>query len=226
MKVKEEGFVLSNIEYREKDAMIRFLGKDTGLKTFVIRGYNSPSSKQVALGLEYSLVEYYYNEREGLQSLIHGQLMNSYREYRKDFDWLIKLAFTSEIITKFGSDLASEVLFNFYSEITISTNYNVVMELLLYIINKLGIFPYLKGCVRCNESVIGSFSISEGGFLCPEHSLKKETYNYLVDIGLLFNKKWEKLSTDRTQMYINILCDYLEYHTDTKIHSRKLMNHV
>ena len=177
MNESEKGFIISLTEYREHDAMIHFLGENHGLMRLVLPGYYRSKSKQHALGLQWSYVDYQFKYKENsLNTIISGELLEAYLLYRQDFEWLSFMTFVSEIL--------------------------------------------VRACVICKSQKIDSFSIEHGGFLCQEHSIKKNDKLALVLIYQIFHDL-ELSSSDTESQYelLNTLVSYFEYHGDYRFNS-------
>lgn len=228
MNNKSKGFLLSIHEYREHDGFVRFLSKDYGLLNFVLPGYYRAKSKQGRLGIEFSHVEYHFNYRENsLNRIIGGQLIDGFFDLREDFDWLVDLSLASEVITRMYQKEYHQFYYKGFEMILRSENRAKLLAKLLIDISKLhGFSPYLEACIICDKPNINSFSIKEGGFLCQEHSRKKDDKETLVFLYGLYLGKDLDVSEETANKVIGILVNYLAYHAEIRINSWKLKTSV
>ena len=228
MNNKSEGFVLSIHEYREHDGFVRFLSKDYGLLNFILPGYYRAKSKQGRLGIEFSNVEYHFNYRENsLNRIIGGQLLDGFFDLREDYDWLVDVSLTSEIITRMYQEENHDFYYRSFETMLRAENRSKLLPRLLLDISMLhGFSPYLQACIICGKPGINSFSIQEGGFLCSAHSHSKDEKDTLVLLYSLYKGKDVDVSEETRLEVIGILVNYLSYHADIKINSWKLKSSV
>ena len=215
-------------EYREHDGFVQFLSKDFGLLNFVLPGYYRAKSKQGRLGIEFSKAEYHFNYRpNSLNRVIGGQLLDGYFNVREDYDWLVDCSLGSEIVIKMYQEEYHSFYYNSFEKLLRSEHRLDLLALLLMQVSKLhGFAPYLERCVVCDSSGVNSFSIQEGGFLCPKHSQRKDDRDILMILyGLSMNKV---LETDEEILIkvIEILVNYLSHHAEIKITSWKMKSGV
>lgn len=215
-------------EYREHDGFVQFLSKDYGLLNFVLPGYYRAQSKQGRLGIGFSKVDYHFNYRpNSLNRVIGGQLLDGYFNVREDYDWLVDVSLASEIISRMYQEEHHNFYYDSFEHLLRSDNRLEALALLLMKVSTLhGFAPYLESCVLCNNSGINSFSIKEGGFLCHQHSRKKDDKDFLLFLyGLSLNKTIE--TDDETLIkVIEVLVNYLSHHAEIKITSWKMKSGV
>lgn len=219
------GIVLSITPYQESSAMVHFLSKDYGLLRFVLQGFYKPRSKMQSLGLPFSEVTYRTDYKENkLLKVYGGELHQAYTQQHQDYDWLLWMSLISELIihnyTYYeDDDLYDAILMNMEA-----VNLKNILVLIAKIINGHGLRPYLEGCVVCNDHRINGFSIEQGGYTCIRHSALKDTYEYLVLLGQLFNRNDIDAKDDDLLKYTILqLVKYLQYHTNIKYNSIELL---
>lgn len=223
----EIGYIIEQKSYREYDVMVTFFGSQSGIKRFILRGYNKPTSKLKSLGLEYSKVRYYYdNSKSGLKTLRTGELLDSYHQLRSDWGWYLKVGLASELLIKFYSRDDHLKWFKQYEAVLLDNDSLPLIKYLVVIINVMGIAPVIDGCVICGDSRINGFSIEQGGYLCMEHAISKMEYDELLLIKALIGENFTYIKRINYNNAINFLLDYIEYHLDVKLNSRKLWNDV
>lgn len=211
--------MLSVTPYRESDAMVALLSEAHGLVRMVIRGYYKATSKQLHLGLEYSYVRYQSAFKTSrLNTVIGGELIESYRAFRTDFEWLSQASLFCEIIQKtYVSDSIA-----FYCEALhlLFSKTSSLMQVLVQYLSDLGIQPQIDHCVHCSSQQFQAFSIKDGGFLCKTHAMHHQEMEELLAIYRMFEGKNvpEALFT----RVFSVLIRYFEYHNDIIIRSYEL----
>lgn len=229
MNDTDKGFVVSVRDYREKDALVFFLGEHFGLRRYLLPGYYSPKSKQLALGLEFSFVRYRFNYQDGrLNRIISGELLDAFKTKRQDYEWLVLMSLSSEILLRFYDEALHSAMFErFRILIESDAIQTAVLDFIVWIIEMQGFTPEVNGCVICGSSRINQFSIAKGGFLCVEHASGHDEREMLLAIRRIFNhQSIEEDDDDFQKKRIVYLASYLEYHSDGKFNSLKLYNDV
>lgn len=222
MNESEKGFVISLSEYREHDAMIHFLGEGHGLMRLVLPGYYRSKSKQHALGLQWSYVEYQFRYKENsLNRIISGELLEANLMYRQDFEWLSFMTFVSELLVRtYDFGYHKNIFERFKNIVQNKVDVLVVIGLIKLLIDIHGFTPNTDACVVCRSKKIDSFSVEHGGFLCQEHSTRKNDKLTLVLIYQVFHELELSSCDEKTQYDIlNILVSYFEFHGDYRFNS-------
>ncbi|CAM3572401.1 DNA repair protein RecO [Erysipelothrix urinaevulpis] len=222
------GYVLSVQEYKEHDAMIKFLSYDLGLLNLVLPGYYKANTKQSRLGLEFSNVTYTMNYRENrLNRIVGGQLNEGFFKQRDDYDWLIEASILSELVIKLYHQDNAHGIYDWYEAI-INEKYRAkeLCKMIYYFSKVHGITPNLSGCSICDSKAINSFSIRDAGFLCQIHSRVKDDKDELAFLYSLALDKDVKMSQEVYENVLNRLIQYISYYADLNIHSWKLKTRV
>lgn len=233
MNNQDSGFVLSVQPYREHDAMVLFLGETYGLIRLVLPGFYKASTKQGALGIEFTKVLYRFNYRENqLLRIQTGELKNPYLKQRDTLDWLLKAQFLSELCTRYFDEAQKQDWLKWLSTYleTPSDTYliYVVAQLIVY----LGYVPYVEGCLITHDSKVSDFSIEKGGFVSAPYRTheSKVTLDVLKGMRHLFGSKSINMeyleALEDKVILLQVLVSYLEYHTDTNFGSWKVISSV
>ena len=225
MNHKLSGVVLSITPYQESSAMTYLLTKEYGLLRFVLQGFYKPQSKMQALGQPFAQVIYRTNYRENrLLKCFGGDLIHSYNDQRQDYEWLVMMSLMAELIIHNYEHGHYEGM---YEDIITNLDHydpQTFIKMVGRIIEGLGLSPYLKACVVCDDHRINGFSSFLGGFTCQQHTETANTYEELVLLGQLFNHKpLDNQDRDLFQSMIIMLVHYLECHTNIKYHSIELL---
>lgn len=232
MNNTDTGFVISVSPYREHDAMVHFLGETYGLLRFVLPGYYKSTSKQSALGLEFSKVRLRFNYRENnLNRIQNGELLDAYLKNRNNYDWLLYMQLISELALKFYEPHQKKSWYELFDSSLCHFDLNELLIAIVEIIKQSGLTPEINECVVSGSKQIADFSISRGGFVALEY--KNPLNNLSIDelrfIRYLFNT--ETLNSDlfngiNILKIIDLLIRYLEYHMSVKFNSWKLIYDV
>lgn len=167
-----EGIILSSREYREYDVILTVLCKELGVQSLVARGIRKLSSKNAGACQLFTYARFYidYHEQKRMHGLRTADVIDSYRIIRED---LIKQAVASllcECMEK--AELEQEEAFDFLKEamddLKESDQPYALLALFFACMNhKLGIEPYVDGCVSCGRTHgIAGISLAQGGFVC------------------------------------------------------------
>ena len=212
MQNKElEGIVVSFRDYRENDAILHVLCKEFGVINIVARGIQKVKSKNAPACQLFTHVrmQIQYSQTKTLHSLIHAEIIHSYRKIRED---LLKQSIASFFCECMDVSHFEDDEFNLLeSSLTILEQTNHPMRILCLFqscMNRLhGIEPYVDGCVRCgsNKNIV-ALSMLDGGFVCRHctHLERDEikTKEELKYFRLLCKAKFE---------HYDILCQFDDF---------------
>lgn len=220
--------MLSVTPYREHDAMIHFFGRHFGLIRFVLSGYYKPQSKQSSLGVEFSQVRLRFQYKENqLMRIQTGELLETYFEYRQDYDWLLLMSLVTEVLIKLYQSSSKSFWLTFIESSYDQPNYTQLIYNLRNLVIDLGIEPVVDRCVVTHSTQVSDFSIERGGFVSKKYRTSKLKLHHLQTILFLFTKTKETLNEIEDEMIIlNILVRYIEFHMDVKFNSLKLIYDV
>ena len=174
-----EGIVLKSRDYGETHKIITIFTKKLGILTALCRGANKPKSKLTAVTQNFVEADFLIYLTKGLSTVEQGQITASYRHIRED---IIKTAYTAYLIEltekvleprkpePFLYDQLQKTLafIDSYDDYMIPV---IMYELKIYQAG--GFAPVLDYCVNCTRQMPPyTFSVQEGGFLCPKCSEK------------------------------------------------------
>lgn len=222
------GFVLSVHEYREHDAFVLFLGQKQGLIRLVLPGFYKQNSKQLALGQEFSLVQYQSNfEKNRLNRIYSGKLLNSYKDVRNDWDWLLNVSLCAELIMRFYDTIHHQYYYETFANFLLSEKQTYdLIHIIWDILAFEGIQPYCDHCVYCESTKINAFSIKDGGFLCTKHTHQRSDGRLLVQLHALNLDKLNEVNLESYELLLKTMMDYLIFHTDHYFNAWKLRSRV
>ena len=182
------GIVLSQMDYKDNDALISFLSKETGRITLIAKGIRKPSSKNVYALQPYTTVELIMDYEEG-KTLFSFKSAVSVKNRRKLYDDLKRMSVAqviSEAINAMDEQEDSYELVEFCLDRLMEDKCENVLALFLgQLLNILGIQPECEECVFCGNKKIKGFSVADGGFVCGNCSNAEEDINVLRRMRLL-----------------------------------------
>lgn len=172
---KAEGIVLRATDYGESNKILTVYTKGSGKISLMARGAKKSKSRFTAVSQLFSYGFFLYHGGSGMATLQQGDLIRSFRGIREDLVKTAYAVYLVEFLDKItGDEEASSYLFD-----TLLTALDWIeqdkdaeivarlFEMKLLQIN--GYRPRLEGCIHCgNEKPPFFFSISEGGFVCPD----------------------------------------------------------
>lgn len=222
-----EGIVLSNMDYREKDALISVLSKEFGRISLVAKGAMSVKSKNAPACLPYTSSEFCFDYKEGktVFPLKTARIKNSRRVLREDLD-LLNLAGLlcelSEKITEQGekNEEVYAALENALDHLK-EDKFLSASLFLAFVIRYCGIEPMVDECVLCGSTTVSAISIQEGGFVCPECRTKVRalscTLDELVHFRLINKASFEHFDLLKTKGEFTLgdvshLVDFITHH--------------
>lgn len=205
------GIILSQMDYKDNDALISFISEETGRITLIAKGIRKPSSKNVYALQPYNTAEIIMNYEEG-KTLFSFKSAVSVKNRRKVYDDLQKMCAAqviSEVINTLEESEDCYQLVEFCLDRLMDDRYeNVLAFFLGQILRKLGIQPETENCVFCGNKKIKGLSVKDGGFVCGNCSNKEENLDTLRRIRLLNHIDLEHYA------YINNYGDFTDKELD------------
>lgn len=216
-----KGYVIRNVQYREKDAIITCLSEE-GLICFKAAGILDIKSKNSACCLLYSYSEFVLGNKNDKYYLIKGKCINSNFKMYESIEIMCCLGMVSESIANFLGE-ANSTIYSFFSKLMegINNGFDILtlsaINLAKIIIDS-GYSLITSSCVRCGEKTnIVSLSYDDGGFVCRHcftngdvhentEYLKSVRYTFMVDIDNCYHYTLDRNIAIRL---IKEYCNYL-----------------
>ncbi len=237
---KIEGIIISEVDYKETSKIVNIFSLDHGIIGVIAHGakkVKNPFKANISK-LTYGLFHINYKEK-GLSSLIAVDIINNYKNIKKD---LIKISYAT-----FISELASQVykhennknIYKIYidslTKIDEGFDAQVITNIFeLKMLDYLGIRPIIDSCVNCGSTNnIVTISSYKGGYLCKNclanepvalsKTVKLIRMFYYVDIG-----KITKLDiSDRVKYEINtFIDDYYDRYAGLYLKSKNFLKNL
>lgn len=190
MYKKIEGIVISEYPFEETSKIIKIFTKD-GIISVIAKGAKKLKSPffSVTSKISYGIFNITYKEN-GLSKLIDADILNDYRNIKKDITKVSYTTYITELITKVYSHDSNKNIFELYiqslNKIAESYDPLVITNILrLKLLDYLGIKPIIDRCVECgNKTDIATISSYYGGFIC-KNCLKNEKIVSTKTISLI-----------------------------------------
>lgn len=200
--VRCEGIVLRSRSFRESSKITTVLSRRSGKIELLARGARKPGSRFGAAlepGTEAEFI-YYERENRNLWTLSSADILHPNHLLRENPRTLTVLARILKLLSWLSQP--GEVNIGVYNLTLVILNQlrqtnkqNIYYEVFLWRATSLaGYPPHLdehRGCVVCGKPQATNFSVSQGGFLCSEHStgevfrLNTVEVNALIDLTSL-----------------------------------------
>ena len=237
---KIEGIVISEVDYKESSKIINVLTKEYGIIGIIARGTKQVKSKLsgVTSKLTYGYFHVNYKEK-GLSNLIEVDIINKFKNIRKDIDlmsyalYLLELA---EKVYKHDNDKGIyEMLIASLCKIDDGYDHKVITNIFeLKMLDYLGIRPVIDECVNCgNKLDIVTISSYRGGYLCKNcangevitniKTVKLLRMFYYVDISKITKLEVSDNIKDELSKFIY---DYYDRYSGLYLKSREFLQNL
>lgn len=177
---KVEGIIVNELAYGETSKIINVITKEYGMIGIIAKGAKSLRSefRSSTLKLTYGTFHIYYKEGK-LSTLIHVDVLNPFRNIRKDIHRISYASFIIELSEQVIKQNPSKDIYPLLVStiIKIEELYDplVLTNILeLKYLDYLGVMPVIDSCAMCGRtSSIATLSSTLGGYLC-NHCRTKE----------------------------------------------------
>ena len=236
---KVEGIVISEVPYHETSKIINVLTKADGIIGIVARGAMRPKNPYMGLTNKLTYGYFYINYRDNLSSLIEVDLINNFKNIKKD---LLKMSYSiylTDLVNQvYKHELNKEIYSNYVASlIKINEGFDplVITNILeLKMLDYLGIRPCIDKCVNCyNTSDIVTISSYRGGYLCKNCLNNEKIVNiktikllrmfYYVDISKIEKLEISENIKKELNMFID---DYYDRYSGLYLKSKKFLNKI
>lgn len=174
MYKKIEGIVISEYSYEEASKIIKIFTKD-GIIDVIAKGAKKLKSPffSVTSKLSYGIFNISYKDN-GLSKLVDADILNDYRNIKKDISRVSYATYITELVTKVFKHENNSNIFDLYIQCLdkIANGYDLIIItniLRLKLLDYLGIKPIIDRCACCgNTTDIVTISSYYGGLLCKD----------------------------------------------------------
>ena len=232
-----EGIIVSTVDYKESSKIINILTLDEGIIGVVARGSKNLKNhlRTSTMVLSYG-VFYLKDDSKRLPVVLEVDIINSFKEIRKDFlkmnYSLFLLELASQVFKHDNNCNIYKILISGLIKINEGYDPKIITNIIeMKFLNNLGIMPNLNCCVDCgSKNNIVTISSNKGGYLCNNCVLDEYKYDiktiklirmfYYVDIN-----KISKLEiSDECKNEINDFLDnYYDQYTGLYLKSKSFL---
>lgn len=243
---KTQAINLKSYNLSESDKIMVMYSRDYGIIRCVAKGVKKPTSKLGGRMQALMANNLFIAKGKKLDIVCQAELVDSFKESRKDIDKLTYSIFCAELINTFGleNDTHSAQIYDIFFEslknISLASStedvlWNVI-RFNLKLLRELGYAVELNNCVRCNADIILngllSFCAESGGVVC--NSCKYQTKDN-IDIdqkvvrtlksALNFDFPDDDNLMDKLNLYFcfNLLKNYIGVRSHKKLKSPDLI---
>ncbi|MFD1425682.1 DNA repair protein RecO (recombination protein O) [Kroppenstedtia sanguinis] len=179
MLEKLEGIVIRTRDYGESHKVVILFTKEQGKYAVMARGAKKPKSRLAAVTQPFTSGEYLCYAGSGMATLSQGDILASRHLLRSDLLRASYAAYWTEFLDKLKEEKEPDPPIYIWLERVLDLlEEGVDPEILsrifeLKVLESAGYRPRLQGCVYCGGTDLPvKFSVRQGGFLCPNCSLR------------------------------------------------------
>ena len=193
---KTQAINLKTYNLGEKDKIVVMYSKDFGIIRCVVKGVKNPNSKFGARMDIFAANNLFIAKGKKLDIVCQAELIDGFKEIRKDITKLTYAFYCIEIINSFGleddqnSSKIYDLSFECLKNIDLSSNTDEILwsaiRFKLKLLKQLGYAVELDYCVKCNNIVDDSpsFCSESGGVICK--SCRNKIYKVIdLDYNVL-----------------------------------------
>jgi DNA repair protein RecO (recombination protein O) len=243
MLMKTEGIIIRTIDYGESNKIITLFTNEAGKLGVMARGAKKPKSRLSSISQLFTYGQFLIQKGTGLGMLNQGEMIDSYRNIRKDIFHTAYAAYMVEMLDKLTDEgKPSPALFLFLQRSLQLLNEGADPEVLKFIfevkmLRIAGISPEVDLCSNCRRAEGDfSFSIKEGGFLC-HRCAGIDPYRIKISaaaaklLRLFYHIDINRLGTisvkDQTKAQLkHVLTTYFDEYSGLKLKSKRFLDQL
>lgn len=246
-RAKHEAIVLRSVKYGEHDVMLTLLTKDTGKKSAVAKGAQSPKSKYIASSQLFAMSEFVLSESaSGFSYVTSADLINGFFNVSKSLDKLASSSYCVEAADlMLTEDDGEEIFFRLVAYtlklIAECDDASVFTIIICYIVKLLaisGIAPRFSECAVCAaEKSRYYFDYESGGMICAscaephkrQHAVSAKEAQYMQMLGGIDMTRLPDiapLEKSESIYLLKILDGYITYSFGRKLKSFALLSEI
>lgn len=231
-----KGIVVTEVDYKESSKIINILTEDGKLIGAIAKGCKRIKSKISGVG-KLTYATFQLNYRDKLSTLIEYDIINSFKNIKKDIVKVSYSMFITELSHKAFEHSNNENIYNLYKDslLKIEDGFDplVITNILeLKMLDYLGIKPVVDACVSCgNTTDIVTISSYKGGYLCKnclqdetvvtDKTIKLIRMFYYVDISKITKLE---ISDNVKKEINNFIDDYYDRYSGLYLKSKDFIN--
>lgn len=238
MYKKIEGIVVSEFPFEENSKIINVFTEE-GIVGIIARGAKKIKSPFFGVSkLTYGIFNIIYKEN-ALSKLVDVDILNDYRNIRKDIVKTSYATFMTELIVQVYKHESSKNIYDLYllgmKKIDDGYDALVIVDILkLKLLDYLGIRPVIDRCVECGRTnEIVTISSYRGGYVCKnclrnEKMVNRKTISlirmlYYVDLDKITKIDISKEIKEEIDAFTN---DYYDRYSGIYLKSRSLLEAI
>ncbi len=235
-----DGFILTEMPYKESSKIINVLTKEYGIIGILAKGAASLKSKNrvATMRLSYAKFNIYY-KKDKLSTLVSADIINPLKNIRSDIFLISYVSYITELTYQvYKQSESKEIYDNFITTILkIEDGLDpLVLTNILEIkyLEKLGVLFDLNECVFCKSlQGIATISADAGGFVCQKCLTNEIPVNpkvikmirmyYYINIESIKDIKVEKSIKKTINNFLDI---YYEKYTGLYLNSKNFLKSI
>lgn len=189
--LKIQGIVISEVDYKESSKIINVLTINNGIIGIIAKGTKKVKGNISGTISKLTYGDFHINYKEnGLSTLIEVDLINNFKNIRKDINSMSYALYLLELSDKVYKHEENPDIYKLLIDSLIKINdnfdYKIITNIFeLKMLDYLGIKPVLDECVNCGSKAdIVTISSYRGGYIC-KNCLKDESIVDIKTIKLL-----------------------------------------
>ncbi|WP_096188363.1 DNA repair protein RecO [Evansella halocellulosilytica] len=170
---KVEGIIIRTNDYGETNKIITVLTRENGKVALMARGAKRPKSRFASSAQLFMYGMFIYQRSSGIGTLNQADIIDSFKEVRKDLKLTSHAAYIVEMVDRLTEDHKRDpYLFELVYQLHVYLNEGVDPDILTRIfetkmLDVAGVRPNFSYCVLCGQTDDAFvFSIRQGGILC------------------------------------------------------------
>lgn len=237
--VKTKGIVLKTMPYKETALLVTIYSLEFGKITLNARGARKMTSKNASIVMPLSMSTFEISPRQGLSTLIRGDVISYYTQIKKDIDKEIIADYLLEYYYRYVPENKPSLEdFDFLSGAleALEKGFNVLYIYALinvFIMKSNGVSLQVDHCVFCDSTKVVDYSLDDGGFVCHDHhtgiihyhtdALQAIRYLYKIDIHHVAKLH---LEDDVVKRVLPIFDYYVEEYIGIHLKSKKFLKQI
>ena len=236
MEEKQNGIVLSGINFSENDKLLNIFTLNKGVVCAKIKGVKKAGAKLKFAAEPFCFAEFIFSKTGEKRTVIGASLIDSFYPIRENIQKYFCAATVVEFIKRFyKEEMVDEREFMFavsaLKEIAYTENYlSALVKFLIYALDNCGFGLKLDGCFHCDNEITKRtfFDYRNGAFICEKcfDNVGREING--ITLSALINAKNSTLSDQHqgTKKALKLLEYYINNRAEENIKSLKELNDI
>lgn len=173
--IEVEGIIINEKAYGETSKILDIITKEKGIIGVLAKGAKRLKSSLRSVSERFCYANFTISYKEDkLSTLISADVINPFRNIKKDLEKVSYLNFISELTSGVMKQNNNFKIYDLYlnSILKIEDDFDpmVITNILeIKYLSFLGVSPKFNGCVICGNQNVVTVSAYKGGFVCKEH---------------------------------------------------------